>query len=317
MPYPQFDRTQLEILPLSERVHDMTVGDILPLDTEAPPPGVALRQVADRIRAARKNGRPVIVLMGAHVLKQGLSRFLIALMEDGWITHLGGNGACVVHDYELALIGATSESVARYIREGQFGLWKETGGYNEAASWAVAEGVGFGEALGKMIEENDLPHRDLSVFAAAYRLGIPATIHVGIGQDIAHELPNCNGSALGWASYADFLVFTQSLSEIEGGVFLNLGSAVMGPEVYLKALSMVRNVARQRGEEVRRFTTAVFDLLELPEDFSHTLAKTEPGYYYRPWKTILVRTVADGGESFYVRGDHRETVPGLYRLLNG
>jgi hypothetical protein len=128
-------------------------------------------------------------------------------------------------------------------------------------------------------------------------------------------LPNCDGAALGQASYADFLVFTQALTRLEGGVFLNLGSAVTGPEVYLKALSMVRNVARQRGKEICHFTTAVFDLLDLPTDFSHTPAKTEPGYYYRPWKTILVRTVAEGGESFYVRGDHRQTIPWLYRLL--
>jgi hypothetical protein len=160
-----------------------------------------------------------------------------------------------------------------------------------------------------------LPHRDVSIFAAAYRLGVPATLHVGIGLDIAHELPNCNGCALGAASYNDFLVFTQSLTKLEGGVFLNFGSAVMGPEVYLKALSMVRNVARRRGEQIAHFTTAVFDLLDLPTDFSHTPSKAEPGYYYRPWKTILVRTVADGGESFYIRGDHKQTVSGLYRAL--
>ena len=318
MPYPQFDRTQLEILPLASRDHDMTVADILPLDADLPfPEGTPLREVAQRVRQAREQGRPVIALMGAHVLKQGLSRFLIQLMEEGWLTHLGGNGACAIHDYELALIGATTESVPRYIREGQFGLWQETGGYNQAAQRAAREGIGFGEALGKTIQEGDFPHKDVSVFAAAYRLGVPATLHVGIGLDIAHELPNCDGAALGQASYTDFLVFTQSLSEMEGGVFLNLGTAVMGPEVYLKALSMVRNVARQRGEQICHFTTAVFDLLELPTDFSHTPAKTEPGYYYRPWKTILVRTVADGGESFYVRADHRQSLSWLYRLVRG
>lgn len=295
----------------------MTADDILPLDAEVPAfEGPELALLAERIRRARDHDRAVVVLMGAHVLKQGLSRFLIRLLEEGWITHLGGNGACVIHDYEMALIGATTESVARYIREGQFGLWQETGGYNEAARRAVAEGIGFGEAVGKTIAEGDFPYKEVSVYAAAYRCGLPATVHVGIGLDIAHELPNCDGAALGQASYTDFLIFTQSLTKLEGGVFLNFGTAVMGPEVYLKALSMVRNVARQRGEQIAHFTTAVFDLLALPTDFSHTPAKTEPGYYYRPWKTILVRTVADGGESYYVQADHRVSLPNLYRLLH-
>ncbi len=317
MPYPQFDRSQLHVLSLAEREHDMTLDDVLPLDADLPVLGNPdLATVAERIRRARENGRAVVMLMGAHVIKQGLSRFVLKLLEEGWITHLGGNGACAIHDYELALIGATTESVARYIREGQFGLWQETGGYNEAAQLAAAQGIGFGEALGKMIEEGGLPHRDTSIFAGAYRAGVPATVHVGIGLDITHELPGCNGGALGAASYSDFLVFAQALTNLEGGVFLNFGSAVMGPEVYLKALSMVRNVARQRGEEIAHFTTAVFDLLDLPTDFSHTPTKAEPGYYYRPWKTILVRTIADGGESFYIKGDHKLTVSGLYRALS-
>lgn len=317
MPYPLFDRSQLQIKPLAERAHDMTLADVLPLEAEiAPLENPQLATIAERVRRARENDRAVVVLMGAHVIKQGLSRFVVRLLEEGWLTHIGGNGACAIHDYEMALIGATTESVARYIREGQFGLWQETGGYNEAAQLAAAQGIGFGEALGQMIEEGNLPHRDVSIFAAAYRCGIPATIHVGIGLDIAHELPNCDGSALGAASYTDFLIFTQSLMNLEGGVFLNFGTAVMGPEVYLKSLSMVRNVARQRGEQIAHFTTAVFDLLDLPTDFSTTPSKSEPGYYYRPWKTILVRTVADGGESFYIKGDHRQTVSGLYRALS-
>lgn len=317
MPYPLFDRSQLQIKPLAERAHDMTLEDVLPLDAEiAPLANPDLATLAERVRRARENGRAVVMLMGAHVIKQGLSRFVIRLLEEGWVTHIGGNGACAIHDYEMALIGATTESVARYIREGQFGLWEETGGYNEAAQLAAAQGIGFGEALGKMIQEGNLPYKEVSIFAAAYRCGVPATVHVGIGLDIAHELPNCNGCALGAASYTDFLVFTQSLMNLEGGVFLNFGTAVMGPEVYLKSLSMVRNVARQRGEQIAHFTTAVFDLLDLPTDFSSTPSKSEPGYYYRPWKTILVRTVADGGESFYIKGDHRQTVSGLYRALS-
>jgi hypothetical protein len=144
------------------------------------------------------------------------------------------------------------------------------------------------------------------------RLGVPLTVHVGVGYDIIHEHPNCDGAALGAASYCDFLVFTQTVTRLEGGVLLNFGSAVMGPEVYLKALSMARNVAHQEGRVVKHFTTGVFDLVPLDGDTRRQAPKSDPRYYYRPWKTILVRTVADGGESFYVQGDHRDTLPALY-----
>ena len=144
---------------------------------------------------------------------------------------------------------------------------------------------------------------------------IPVTAHVAIGQDIIHEHPNCDPGALGASSYTDFLIFTESMTQLEGGVFLNFGTAVNGPEVYLKALSMARNAARQEGESIRNFATAVFDLVELGEDTKHEAAKDDPRYYFRPYKTILVRTVADGGESFYVKGDHRQTLPALYHLL--
>jgi hypothetical protein len=166
-----------------------------------------------------------------------------------------------------------------------------------------------------MIAELDPPHLDVSLLAAGYRLGIPVTVHLGIGYDIIHEHPSADGAALGAASYADFLVYAHSIDGLEGGVFLNFGSAVMGPEVYLKALSMVRNVARREGREVAHFATAVFDLLDLGRDYHRQAPKTDPHYYYRPWKTILVRTVADGGESFHIVGDHRDTFPYLYRQI--
>ena len=159
------------------------------------------------------------------------------------------------------------------------------------------------------------PHADISILAAGYRLRVPVTVHIGLGYDIIHEHPNCDGAALGEASYRDFLIFTEAVTRLQGGVFLNFGTAVMGPEVYLKALSMARNVAFQEGRQINKFTTAVFDLLELGDDLGHEAPKTDARYYYRPYKTILVRTVADGGESFYVRGGHRATIPALYRLL--
>ena len=313
MPYPQFDRSQLRIRPLAERQHDLALSSVLPLDAPTGFVDPALSVLARSLREAREKGRARIVLMGAHVLRAGTQRHLIDLMERGLVSHIGMNGAGPIHDWEMALIGATTESVARYISSGEFGLWHETGRMNDVIRAGAGQGMGIGEALGQAILAGDFPHRDVSVLAAAARLGVPATVHVGIGYDILHEHPNCDGAALGAASYADFLVLARAVQDLEGGAMLNLGSAVMGPEVYLKALAMARNVAHQRGETIKRFTTGVFDLIPIAGDPAKQAPKTDPQYYYRPWKTILVRTVADGGESHYVQGDHRDTLPALRR----
>jgi nucleotide-binding universal stress UspA family protein len=311
-----FDRSRLQIEPLSARQHDLSLSDILPLEADIPAmEEPKLAEIAQRIRQARARGAAVMLIMGAHLLRRGNSRYIIDLMERGILTHIAMNGAGPIHDFEFALIGATTESVARYIRTGQFGMWRETGHLNEIARQAVSDGIGLGEAIGLAIEEGGFPYRDISILAAGYRLQVPVTVHVGIGQDIIHQHPNCDGAALGETSYRDFLIFVQSVTNLEGGVLLNFGSAVMGPEVYLKALSMARNVARQEGKQIAHFTTAVFDLPDLGDDFEAEPPKTDPRYYYRPWKTILVRTVADGGESFYVQGDHRQTFPNLWKNL--
>ena len=318
MPFPKFDRSQLKLLPLSDRTHDFTLDEVLPLDVDAASfEHEGLEIVVERIQAAKEIGRAVILMMGAHVIKVGIQRFIIDLMERGYITHIAGNGACAIHDYEMAMIGATTESVANYIRKGQFGLWTETGELNEIAKQAARSGIGLGEAVGIAIEESDFPHRDISIYAAGVRLGIPVTVHVSLGYDIVHEHPNCDGGAIGESSYTDFLVFTESVSRLEGGVLLNYGSAIMGPEVYLKALSMVRNVAHRNDKRIAHFTTAVFDLIPLGDDLDSEASKSDPRYYYRPFKTILVRTVRDGGESFYICGDHVVTMPALHHgILN-
>jgi hypothetical protein len=314
--YPLFDRSRLVLRPLDEREHDMHLDYVLELDAPVEPYVHAnLPLLVERIATARGAGHPVIMMMGAHVIKQGCSRFICAMLRQGMVTHLATNGACVIHDYELSRIGASTESVARYIREGQFGLWREDGEINDIARDAAADGLGLGEAVGRAIDGTQFAHRDLSVYATAYELGIPATVHVGIGYDIIDELPSFDGAAFGKASYTDFLIYAAQLERLEGGVLLNFGTAVMGPEVYLKALSMARNVAKQEGRELRHFSTAVFDLIPIEGDYHRQASKSEPGYYYRPWKTILVRTVADGGESFYFAGDHRQTIPTLYRQL--
>src|SRR6266404_4411961 len=313
MPYPAFDRTRLRIQPLASRRHDLDLSTLLPLD--APRPSLenpAMTVLGQRLAQARQQGRARILMMGAHVLRAGVSRYLIDMMERGLVDHIAMNGAGPIHDWELALIGATTESVARYIQTGEFGLWQETGRMNDAILEGAKAGIGLGEAVGRAILDGRFPHKDISVLAAGVRLGVPITVHVGIGYDILHQHPNCDGAALGQSSYQDFLIFTQSITGLEGGVLLNFGSAVMGPEVYLKALAMARNVAHQEGRAIRLFTTAVFDLMALEGDTRQEAARSDPRYYYRPWKTILARTVADGGESYYVQGDHRVTVPQLF-----
>jgi hypothetical protein len=313
MPYPAFDRSRLRLRPLAERQHDLDLSAVLPLDDSPPFEHPAIPELGRRLVEAKQRGAARILMMGAHVLRAGVSRHLIDLIDRGLVTHVAMNGAGPIHDWELALVGATTESVARYIQTGEFGLWQETGRMNDAIAAGARAGLGLGEALGRTILDGPFPHRDVSVLAAGVRLGVPVTVHVGVGHDIIHEHPNCNGAALGQTSYQDFLIYTETVTRLEGGVLLNFGTAVMGPEVYLKALSMARNVAHQEGRVIRHFTTAVFDLIALDGDTRRQAPKSDPRYYYRPWKTILVRTVADGGESFYVQGDHRATLPRLRR----
>jgi hypothetical protein len=314
--YPQFDRSRLIVKPLAERVNDLALPRWLALEDETTPfQSPDLPTLGSRLAAAKERGAARILMMGAHVLRAGVNRHIIDLMSRGVIDHLALNGAGAIHDYELARIGATTESVARYIQTGEFGLWRETGELNDLISEAAANGCGLGEWVGRHIEQSSYPHRELSLLAAAWRMGVPATVHAGIGYDILHEHPNCDGAAVGAASYRDFLIFAATVERLEGGVLLSFGSAIMAPEVYLKALAMSRNVARQEGRQIRSFCTAVFDLVPIKGDIHKELPKTDPGYYFRPQKTILVRTVADGGESFYFCGDHRATMPALWRMV--
>lgn len=315
--YSQFDRHAIALRDLFQRQNLVQVAD-------CPRPGEKaityshpeLAALSEAIVTARRQNRPVILMMGAHVIKQGMSRFIVDLIERGWVTHVATNGAGIIHDFELARIGATSEDVAHYIKAGDFGMWRQTGDLNEIVADGHRRKEGIGEAVGRFIEEACYPNRELSLCAAGYRCGVPVTSHVNIGADIIHAHPSCDGAAWGGASYTDFLIFTHAVSQLEEGVFLNVGSAVTGPEVYLKALSMARNSARQRGTQICHFTTAVFDLVELPADFRNgTPPKSHPQYYYRPWKTILIRTVADGGQSYYFQGDHRETIPALHEAV--
>jgi len=314
--YPVFDRSRLLLKPLAERVNDLDSARWLALDEIATPyDHPSLGEVAERIVRARARAASRILMMGAHVLRAGVNRQIADLVQRGFLDHIAMNGAGLVHDYELARIGATTESVARYIATGEFGLWRETGELNDWVREAAAGGFGLGEYAGRRIAASDYPYKELSVLAAAYRSDVPVTVHAGIGYDILHEHPNCDGAAFGAASYRDFLIFARTVERLEGGVLLSFGSAIMAPEVYLKALAMARNVAHQEGRAIRDFATAVFDLVPIRGDIHRELPKTDPGYYFRPHKTMLVRTVAEGGASFYFCGDHRATLPALRRAI--
>jgi len=310
-----FERLQLKIKSLMERSHDLDISVVRPAEN-VKPYAESFGKVARSIVKAKDSDKKVVLMIGGHVIRAGVQNFLIDLMERGYLSCIAMNGSVMIHDFEFALIGATTESVARYIKEGQFGLWKETGQINDIINKGYKNGLGMGEAVGEAIFNGEFPYKNISLLAAGYRLKIPITVHVGIGYDIIHEHPNCNGAATGETSYRDFLKFTKVLKGLEGGVVMNFGSSVMAPEVFLKALSMARNVAHQQGGYIRHFTTLVCDLHDLPEDFSAEPDKNSPFYYFRPWKTMLVRTVADGGESFYVKGRHSDTIPALWSAIN-
>ncbi|MBN1623942.1 MAG: hypothetical protein JXN10_07845 [Clostridia bacterium] len=319
MPFGKFDRSKLLLKNLEEREHDLDLSVMQdPYKKPAAYGNEKLDALVEAIRKARKNNATVMMMMGAHVIRAGATPWLIRLMEEGWITHFATNGAGAIHDFEFSMIGATTESVAKYISEGQFGLWKQSGLINDFINEGAQRGLGHGEILGMAIEEGKFPHKQYSLLAAGYRNQIPVTVHVGIGLDFIHQHPNCNGEMLGKASYTDFLIYAKSIQNLENGVFMNFGSAVTGPEVYLKALSMARNVAHQNNEKIAHFTTAVFDLLPIEDNTVGAPPKSDPRYYFRPWKTILARTVADGGTGYYINGEHKDTVANLaYKLLSG
>ena len=308
--YRLFDRTRLRLRPLAERTHDLDLSCIKDC-AKIPVTHPDLHAVANDLHAARSNDRSRLLMMGAHLLRAGVQRYIIDLLEQGFLSGIAVNGAGGIHDYEFALIGATTENVRRYIKSGEFGLWHETGALNEIAAMAHHEQIGLGEALGREIIRRQLPHSDISIAAACYRLKVPFTIHVSIGYDIIHEHPNACGAALGATSYTDFLIFAALVENLQHGVIMNFGSAIMAPEVFLKALAMARNV----NAPINEFTSLVCDLQRLPDKWSTGITPNTAAYYFRPLKTMLLRTVADGGTAYYIRDHHSATIPQLWSSL--
>lgn len=255
-----------------------------------------LKEVARAIVSARKNRRPVIVGMGAHVIKVGLSPLLIGLLKEGIVTGLGMNGACLVHDFEVAAAGRTSEDVAAGLDHGQFGVTRETGeALNRAAARCLHEEIGLARAMGEHIQSGNFPHRDQSLLAACVELNVPVTAHVALGTDVVHLHPEADGAAIGKGSQRDFLIFSALVAELSGGVYLNLGSAVILPEVFLKALTLARNL----GHSVKDFTTVNLDFIQ----------------HYRPGVNVVQRPVQSGGRGYRITGHHEIMVPLLAQAV--
>ena len=275
--------------------------------------GADFDELVARIKKARADGREVILSMGAHVIKCGLSPYLIALMKEGWITHIAGNGACSIHDFELAYLGGTSEHVPTAIEDGSFGMWEQTGGWmNEAIQQGAAANIGYGEALARYVDAHPerFPYKDDCVLYQAWKLDIPATYHIALGTDIIHQHPTVDFAAIGKASGIDFHKMCYTVSRLDKGVYMNFGSGVIGPEVFLKALSIARNL----GCPTFDITTANFDLIDLG-DYRCKIGYDDPHYYYRPRKNIVNRPVSRGGMGWHFVGDHQETIPNLYDKL--
>ena len=250
-------------------------------------------RVVDAVVAAARRRRGVVVMLGGHVVKTGLAPVLIDLMRRGVITHLGMNGSAAIHDYEIARFGATSEDVAAGLKDGTFGMAEETGrGLNEAFTRGMERGQGMGEAVARDLDgRDDLANPELSVLLNAFRLGVPATVHAALGAEIIHQHPAANGAAIGDTSHRDFRRLAHSLPSLhDGGVVLNLGSAVIMPEVFLKALTIARNLNAGR-----------------PTDF--VSCDLDMQRHYRPRMNVVQRPTLAGGKGYEVTGHHEIMVP--------
>jgi hypothetical protein len=260
--------------------------------------GSALRRLVEAWVVARADGRPAIAMLGGHVIKTGVQRPLIALLEAGAFTAVAMNGAAAIHDFEIAMWGDTSEPVEETLGTGQFGLVEETPALlNQAVRQGVKRSLGMGEALGEFLVEADAPHASVSLLARCAALEIPVTVHVAIGTDTVHQHPTFDGAATGQLTHRDFRILAAALRHLEDGVVMNFGSAVILPEVFLKALATVRNL----GHDAAKFTAANFDQIR----------------HYRPERNILERPLQAGGKGFAFVGPHEIWIPLLAALYLG
>jgi hypothetical protein len=366
MPHPQFDRSLLTIRSLKARMNKVSIERDA-VYAEAKPKAVSpdaaqtLVECAAKIRAARSAGKSVMLAFGAHTIKNGLAPVLIQLMEQGWVTLLATNGAGIIHDWEFAFQGASSEDVRANVDVGQFGIWEETGfNLNLALIVGAYEGMGYGEAVGKMILREGLdipsaeqllktvaslaeqdpdgasaaldllatikrfnltpgflpilhPYKDYSVQAAAFRLNIPFTAHPMFGHDIIYTHPINHGAAIGRAALRDFLTYAEQVHQLEGGVYLSIGSAVMSPMIFEKSLSMCQNLELQKGRKITNHHMVIVDLAESTWDWKKDgdPPANSSAYYLRYCKTFSRM----GGTMRYVCADNRDFLLTLLQEL--
>ncbi len=300
--YEEFDLSDVRTYPLASRASKTRASDFA--RPYVPGSGVAslveslpailaaadFRAIVAALCRARRDGAGIVWGFGAHVIKTGLSPILVDLMERGFVSAMATNGAGVIHDFEIALSGATSEDVEEALGPGRFGMAEETGRLlNEAINDGVRRGEGIGEATGRYLSDARAPHASLSVAASAHRLGIPLTVHIGIGTDIIHMHPAASGAALGEGSLRDFRRFVANVARLEGGVYLNCGSAVILPEVFLKAVALARN----RGIALAGLTTVNLDFARL----------------YRPQTNVVHRPTLGTGRGYSLVGHHELLIP--------
>lgn len=308
MKFEPLDFSKIRTYPVSERANKVnadafatphTAGGTLRGFLDSMPDFLAvqdLKRIVSAVATAVRNKRPVVLMMGAHSIKVGLNPVFVDAMRRGILNAIAFNGAGAIHDFELCYQGETSEDVQRGLDDGSFGMVEETGKrMNSALAAGVARGLGAGRALGEAARAAQYPNLSLSILATAAELDIPVTVHIAVGTDIIHQHPTTNGAVLGEATYRDFQTFAAVCAQLEGGVVLNVGSAVIMPEVFLKALTIARNL----GHKVEHFTTATFDMTR----------------HYRPTENVQRRPTRLGGQGFYLVGHHEIMVPLLFAAI--
>jgi deoxyhypusine synthase len=290
------DFDKIKTYPLASRKNKFSISQMIPLCNEIQFENEALGELALDIMDAKAKSAPIVFMLGGAVIKEGCSALLIDLMKNGFMTHMAMNGSVTIHDFELAFIGETSEDVLGGLFDGSFGMIEETGAHmNAAIIKGYERGKGYGLAIAEKIEELSLKHKEISVVYQAKKMNVKTTVHVAIGGDIIHQHPTCSGAALGATSYEDFKILTETMTTIKNGVVVNIGSAVIMPEVFLKALTIARNLGYRHNE----FTVANFDFLDM----------------YRPRTRVLEWPKSLGAKAYYVKGRHSQTIPKLHKLL--
>ena len=308
LPYEEFDLSGVKTYPLRSRQSKVTLGQFAtPYQAGSGVGGLVgslpgllaahdFKQVVRAIAAAKAEGRAIVWGLGAHVLKTGLSPVIVDLMERGFVSAIATNGAGIIHDFEIALSGQTSEDVDATLGRGTFGMAEETGTQvNHAINEGVATGLGLGQSIGRHLAATKPPFAQISIAASAWRLEIPLTVHVAVGTDIIHMHPQASGASIGEASLRDFKYFASIVARLAGGVFLNCGSAVVLPEVFLKAVA----VARNDGRSLDGLTTVNIDFLR----------------HYRPLTNVVSRPTAGSGKGYALTGHHELLIPLLASAL--